>query len=239
MNALIEDFVAVPSYNGYVIAEKDDMAPTLDQYWSGRKEAYREAISRLRTLATDEEAERVWRSFCRHQTSFLQQILRDGSELAQAGLSQELGWTERFARDTKRIFVKDAKAELWIPLDHNLQRVVRVPGVRTDFDVIDCRDYDGPQIEAGKAIVAVRWRQQPLFVLLPSHQFGVLDTFLLTMDHDRWNTEDTFQAPSSGRLDDTELNSRERSRRSEVCVNGGRLQKTPTERRRSLTISIV
>lgn len=192
MKVLIEEIVAVPSYNGCVIEETGDMAPTLDQYWSRRKEAYREAILRLRTLAKSEEAERVWQGPSRQQMPFLQQIVRDGADLAYAALIRELGWKAGFARDAKRIFLKAAKAELWIPLDQSLQRVVRVPGAGSEQDFITCPEYCGPNVEPGKAVIAIRWQQQPLFVLLSAEQFTVLDTFLLTMDQDRWNTGDIF-----------------------------------------------
>ncbi|GGG87054.1 AAA family ATPase [Edaphobacter dinghuensis] len=203
MNTLMEDFVAVPAYNNHVIVEKDDMAPTLNEYWSGRRSAYRETIARLRALTNDEDAERVWRSFCRHQTSFLRRIVQGGADAAKVALVQDLGWEERFARDAKRVFLKEAKAELWIPVSQMPLRIVRGPGLRRDYDVVSYPDYNGPALEIGKAVVAVSWQHQALFLLLPpSGQFTALNTFLFSLDGATWSTEDVFPVAFLGVIEE-------------------------------------
>ena len=191
METVMQNATADPSYNGYVIAEPDDMSAALDQYWTLRRASRVEAIERLESLANNGDAERVWEMYCRQRLGFLSRLLRAGVEAFEQALLTELHWNRGFARDARSLFQRDARLEIRIPLGHNLSRVVRTPGVQTSYDVVDYGGYDTVS-EPGKPVVAVNWRGRDLALLLPSLEFVELDTFMVTVDQASWNTADVL-----------------------------------------------
>jgi SpoVK/Ycf46/Vps4 family AAA+-type ATPase len=191
MDTLMQNAIADPSYNGYVIAEPDDMSAALDQYWSQRKASRAAAVERLESLTNNAEAGRVWEMYCRQHLGFLTKLLRAGAEAFEQALLTELQWNRGFSRDTRSLFLRDARLEIRIPLGHNLSRVVRAPGVRTSYDVVDFAGYEIAS-EPGKPAIAVNWRGRDLALLLPSLEFVELDTFVMTVGQASWSTADTL-----------------------------------------------
>ena len=191
METAMQNATADPSYNGYVIAEPDDMSAALDQYWIQRKASRVEALDRLESLANHAEAARVWEMYCRQRLGFLTRLLRAGAEAFEQELLTELHWNRGFARNARSLFLRDARLEIRIPLGHNLGRVVRTPGVQTSYDVVDYAECNTTS-EPGKPVVAVNWRGRDLALLLPSLEFVELDTFVVTVDQASWSTADTL-----------------------------------------------
>jgi SpoVK/Ycf46/Vps4 family AAA+-type ATPase len=192
MELLVENVDAVPSYNGYVITELDDMTAGLDQYWNRRKASYAATVERLKLLVTDADAERVWREYCRRRTTFLRQLVKAGSDSGERAFQTQLHWKTALAREARALFQKDAWAEIWVPVSHYPLRLVRTPGHADDYDVVDYPGYDGTDLVLGKPIVAVSWRNRDLFLLLPSLEFVALDTFVIAKDQANWNTEESL-----------------------------------------------
>lgn len=192
MEPLLENASTVPSYNDYVITEPDDLTTGLDQYWNRRKASYAQIVERLRLLASDADAERVWREFCRRRTGFLRRVLQSGADSAERAFQNQLRWKSGFARDARSLFQKDARAEVWIPLGHYPLRLVRTPGHADDYDVVDYPGYDGVELELGQPLVAIVWKNQDLFLILPNGRFVVLDTFQISMNDASWNTQETL-----------------------------------------------
>lgn len=192
MEFVIENVSTIPAYNGCVITEPDDVTSGLDQYWNRRKASYAATAERLRLLVTDADAERVWREFCKRRTSFLRQLVKAGSDSAEHIFQAQLHWRASLARDARALFQKDARAEIWIPVSHYPLRLVRTPGHADDYDVVDYPNYDGAELVLGKPIVSVNWKNQDLFLLLPTPEFVALDTFAITKDQASWNTEESL-----------------------------------------------
>ena len=190
METAMQNATADPSYNGYVIAEPDDMSAALDQYWIHRKASRVEAVDRLESLANHAEATRVWEIYCRQRLGFLTRLLRVGAEAFEQALLTELHWNRGFARDARSLFLRDARLEIRIPLGHNLSHVVRAPGVQTSYDVVDYAN--NTTSEPGKPVIALTWRGRDLSLLLPSLEFLELDTFVVTADQASWSTADTL-----------------------------------------------
>ncbi len=189
MELLIESARTVPSYNGYVITELDDMTAGLEQYWNRRKAFYAQTVERLKLLAVDADAERVWREFCRRHTGFLGQLLKAGADSAERAFQSQLKWKAGLSREARLLFQRDARAEIWIPVSHYPLRLVRTPGQADDYDVVDYSSYDVIDLELGQPIVAISWRGQVLFLILPNLNFVPLDTFEITKDDANWNTQ--------------------------------------------------
>lgn len=191
METVTQNATGDPSYNGYVIAEPDDMNAALDQYWIRRKASRAAAISRLELLAHDAEAARVWDAHCQRRLGFLTRLLRAGAEAFERTLLSDLQWSRRLARDAYALFLKDARVELRIALRPDLSRVVRAPGSQAAYDVVEYAGSD-TNLETGTAAVAICWRGQDLAILLPSLEYVVTDTFVLNEGQASWNTGDTL-----------------------------------------------
>lgn len=110
-----EDATEIPSYNGYVIPEPDDMSAALDQYWSRRKASRAAAVERLELLINDAGAESVWQAYCRRELHFLAKLLKTGGDAFERRLVSQLQWKRALARDARSLFVNEAKLEIRPP----------------------------------------------------------------------------------------------------------------------------
>jgi SpoVK/Ycf46/Vps4 family AAA+-type ATPase len=188
----MEQLLAEPPYNMCTVTESPDVTATLDQYWAGRKAFYGADVQRLATLAKSADAERVWLEYCRGRIGFLNTYLHAGADASENRLRTRMGWTARLAREAHTVFLKDAKAEIWIPSAHNPLQIVRVPGRQGVYDVVTYPHYGGRHLDLGKTLISVRWRQTDLFMVLSPLDYVGLDNFLVIKEEGEYNTEEAL-----------------------------------------------
>jgi SpoVK/Ycf46/Vps4 family AAA+-type ATPase len=192
MTILADDIAAILSYNNGIVVETSPMATALEQYWAARKRICDETVGQLQQSSTDVDAECAWDYFCSYHTPFLREYLKRCVNDLGAPLRRLWGWHFGLIREARRAFLRNARVELWIPLSQNPMNVVRVPGMTGKYDVVDLPDYDGKEYEMGKPIVAVHWRSDILFMILPSGAYVNFTTFTYTKNGVTWNMQETL-----------------------------------------------
>jgi SpoVK/Ycf46/Vps4 family AAA+-type ATPase len=180
------------SRNDGVVVGSSPLTTALEQYWAGRKRICEEAVGGLQNSSIEIDGERAWNDFCSYRTGFLHELLKRSVKALGAPLRQLWGWNFGLIREARRSFLRSARVELWIPFAQNPLRLVRVLGGTGKFDVVDYPDDDGMQIELGKAIVAVGWRSNNFFIILPSGEYVTFRTFTFTKDGVVWNMQEAL-----------------------------------------------
>src|SRR4030081_1300589 len=104
-----------PSYNGYVVPESIELATALDPYSLDRRALCEQTIERYSVAAGDTAAERDWQSFCSRGTSFLKKYLTKAIDSIDSPLRHLWQCSFAMAREARRLFQKEAAAEIWIP----------------------------------------------------------------------------------------------------------------------------
>src|ERR1700722_8733989 len=157
-----------PSYNGYVVLESIALATALDQYWLERRALCEQTIERYRAAAADTAAESDWQSFCSRGTSFLSKYLSKATDLIDAPLRQLWQCSFAMAREARRLFQKEAAAEIWIPFSLYPLRFARVLASAGRYEVRDSPNAHYPEsFELGRAYAVVRWEETYLFLIPP------------------------------------------------------------------------
>ncbi len=192
MTILADDFAAISSYNDGIVVETPPMATALEQYWTERKRICDETVGQLQQSSTDVDAERAWEYFCSYHTAFLRELLKRSVKGLGAPLRRLWGWHFGLIREARRAFLRNATVELWIPFAHDPLSVVRVPGRTGKYDAVEWPDDDGKQYELGKPIVAVRWRSDDFFMILPSGAYVTFNTFTYTKNGVTWNMQEAL-----------------------------------------------
>jgi transitional endoplasmic reticulum ATPase len=77
-----------------------------------------------------------------------------------------------------------------MPISHSPLKLVRIPGRGTSYEIVDYPNFDGSQLEMGRAIVAVGWQDDDFFLLLPSGEYVSLYSFTYTKDDVVWSTQE-------------------------------------------------
>jgi SpoVK/Ycf46/Vps4 family AAA+-type ATPase len=181
------------SYNGYVVPESIELATALDQYWLERRALCEQTIERYSVAAGDTAAERDWQSFCSRGTSFLNKYLTKATDSIDSPLRELWRCSFAMAREARRLFQKEAAAEIWIPFSLYPLRFVRVLTSAGRYEIRDSPNAHYPEsFELGRAYAVVRWEETYLFLILPSQTYVTLNSFLYTKDGVTWNTEEVI-----------------------------------------------
>jgi SpoVK/Ycf46/Vps4 family AAA+-type ATPase len=192
MTILADDIAAISSYNDGIVVETSPMTTALEQYWAERKRICDETVGQLQQSSTDVDAERAWEYFCSYHTPFLREYLKRSVNDLGAPLRRLWGWHFGLIREARRAFLRNARVELWMPFSHSPLTAVRVPGKTGKYDVIDWPDDDGKEYELGKPIVAIHWRSDNLFIILPSGAYVNFKTFIYTKNGVTWNMQEAL-----------------------------------------------
>lgn len=187
MGTVIELSHDNPSYNGCVLAESNELATALDQYWRERRTRYEETLDRQKLFAEDSVAERDWRNFCANGTSFLRRFVKTAVDALDAPLRQM--WDRGLVRQAERALGTEASAEIWLPFSLHPLKFVRVTASNNGYEVRHSPDsFPLEGIEIGRAYIAVRWRDTYLFMVLPLGTYVPLETFVFNKGTASWNT---------------------------------------------------
>jgi SpoVK/Ycf46/Vps4 family AAA+-type ATPase len=205
MTILADNLMAISSYNDGIVVEPSPVTTALEQYWAERKRICDETVGQLQQSSADVDAERGWDYFCSYHASFLQELLKRSVKGLGAPLRRLWGWHFGLIREARREFLRNARVELWIPFAHNPLKLVRVPGRTGKYDLVNWLDDDGRQFELGKAIVAVRWRSDDFFMILPSGAYVTFNTFNYTKDGVTWNMQEALPKAFVQQLADFQL----------------------------------
>jgi SpoVK/Ycf46/Vps4 family AAA+-type ATPase len=192
MTIQADNLTAISSYNDGVVVEPSPVTTALEQYWAERRRICEEAVGRLQQSSTEIDAERAWNDFCSYHTGFLREFLKRSVKALGAPLRQLWGWNFGLIREARRAFLRNARVELWIPFAQSPLRLVRVLGGTGKYDLVDYPDDDGNQLELGKAIVAVGWRSNNFFMILPSGEYVMFCAFTYTKDGAVWNMQEAL-----------------------------------------------
>jgi SpoVK/Ycf46/Vps4 family AAA+-type ATPase len=192
MTILADPFTANSSYNDDIVVESSPVTTALEQYWAERRRICEEAVGRLQQSFAESDAERVWINFCSSHTGFLQRLLKRSVAELGAPLRKLWGWNSGLISEAKNAFLQVGRVELWIPFAHNPLRLARVPGRTGKYDVVDYPDDNGKQFDLGRAIVAVGWPRNDLFMILPSGEYETFRTFTYTKNGITWNMQEAL-----------------------------------------------
>jgi SpoVK/Ycf46/Vps4 family AAA+-type ATPase len=182
----------IPSYNDLVVVELEKLTTASDQYWIDRKAACEETIGALTWDSVDVAPEARWNEFCSRAAAFLDKFLSRSVKSLANPLRKLWGWHPTLIREAQQAFLRHARAELWIPISHDPLQFVRTPGGGSKYDIADNADYNGEDLELGRAVVAVAWRDDYFFLLFPSGAYIPLYTFTYTKDEVIWKTQEVL-----------------------------------------------
>jgi hypothetical protein len=193
MQSQVEIEEVDPSYNGDVVAESNALATTLDQYWLERRALSEQSIERNSVAVANTAAERDWQSFCSRGAGFLNKYLAKATDSIDAPLRQFWRCSFAMAREARKVFEKEASAEIWIPCSRDPLRFVRVSSSNGTHEIRESPNAHHPEsFELGRAYVAVRWSESYLFLILPSQTHVTLNSFTFTKNGHRWNSEEVI-----------------------------------------------
>jgi SpoVK/Ycf46/Vps4 family AAA+-type ATPase len=187
------DSEAMWFYNGFVVAEPTDLATAMDQYWFGRRTLYEQILERSERAASNTSAEQDWKSFCLRRTGFISNFLADATASISSELRELWQCSYALAREAQKAFEENALAELWIPFSRRPLKFVRVAPRTANYDIRETATFDeAHSFELGKPYIAILWKGECLFLLLPSAAYVTMSTFTFTKDGSTWNSGDVI-----------------------------------------------
>jgi SpoVK/Ycf46/Vps4 family AAA+-type ATPase len=192
MGTVIELSHDNPSYNGDVLAESNELATALDQYWRERRTRYEETLERQKRFAEDSVAERDWRNFCDSGPDVLDKYVR--AAVAELGSRLHALWGEGsgIAREAQRAFEKEASAEMWLPFSVSPMKFVCLSRQSPFAQIRQLPSSDHPEnYELGKAHLVIRWRDTLLCMVFPTETYVTFNTFVFTKNDVSRSTEET------------------------------------------------
>jgi transitional endoplasmic reticulum ATPase len=192
--------MTISSYNNLVVVESDNLTTTAEQYWVDRKVLCEQAIRALTHFSVDADPEARWNEFCSHATSFLDKFLERSVKSFSSPLRKLWGWHPGLIREAQQAFVQGARVELLIPFSHSPLQFVRTPGRDSKYDIAHIPDYNGEELELGKAVVAVAWQEDYFFLLFPTGAYVSLYSFTYTKDEVIWKTQEVLPKVSAEEL---------------------------------------
>ncbi|RXH53778.1 AAA family ATPase [Granulicella sibirica] len=177
-----------------VVQESKTLTTASQQYWAQRQAKTFSQLTRVQVDTSSSTAELDWIKFCRANTTFLDRLLWRGVDRLEKALRVYWKGNKTLSKEARRLFGKDAAIEILIPLSHIPLRFVVISPRSAELQIRTSDNADGVKaFQLGRPYVSVSWKGQGFFVITPTGEQVVMQTYYI--DHPslgHWSTDDVL-----------------------------------------------
>jgi SpoVK/Ycf46/Vps4 family AAA+-type ATPase len=175
-----------------VVRESRALTTASQQYWAQRQAETATQLTRVQMNTSSSTAELDWEKFCRANTAFIDRLLSRAVDRIEKALRIYWNGNKILSKETRRLFGRDAAIEVLVPFSHVPLRFVVVSPRSTELRIRTSDNPDWAQaFQLGKPYVSVSWKGQGFFVITPTWDRVVMQTYYI--DHPslgHWSTDE-------------------------------------------------
>jgi AAA+ superfamily predicted ATPase len=180
--------------NAGVVQESRLLTTDSQQYWAQRQTNTATQLSRVQMDTSSSAAELDWERFCGANTTFMDRLLWRAVDRMERALRTHWNGNKVLSKETRRLFGQNAAIEVLVPFSHVPLRFVVVSPRSTELRIRTSDNPDWVQaFQLGKPYVSVSWKGQGFFVITPTWDQVVMQTYYI--DHPslgHWSTDEVL-----------------------------------------------